>query len=477
MKTKKDLEVALGLTPKQLENKLERVFKLYDIDKILFKENEEVNSAYQFTEKSFSLLMVLINSLENYPLESTIKKMHDDDLNQKRQRSITAKELTGFNMKIIEAIDNMANIQSKADVLMSPVYEKAVLETLLLPMLEEKFSELIVATTTLDKGTMIEYTKYLIQMFDEGIYMAYLFKLDEEAAFEEELEEELGQMGHGLNPKDRELFQMDYCKRAREDRSIYNLDDKLAQMLKNDGEEQVYHKWKASPEFVSNLDNPKEEIQLEKTPPFSKELLKDIEDRVEVAKVKSQRLELMLQMRNVFFENLDEIAEANIADRKHRTARLISESEHLLEANASKYQQVKNDLALIRQGNVYAMNLENLDENRIGNRVIELLKEMVCIRTDIYYALRSIQNEQPVDTGKLILYQRLDDQLDYAHQVLQTIPNQALATTKSIQNPKFYEGVLAHYELIKKNMQDGTTANPAVTLHAFVEKLKKYAQK
>lgn len=235
MRNKRDLEDALGLTSKQLENKLERVFKLYDIEKLLFKENEEVNSAYQFTEKSFNLLIVLIKSLENYPLESTLKKMHDEDLNQKRQRSITAKELTEFNENLINAIEVMPDIQTKASILMSSVYEKTVLETVLLPMLEEKFSELIVATTTLNKGAMIEFTKYLIQMFDEGIYKAYLYKLDDEAAYKEELEEEIGSMGHGLKPEEREIIQSNYSRKMLEDRTTFTLDDKLAKMLENDG--------------------------------------------------------------------------------------------------------------------------------------------------------------------------------------------------------------------------------------------------
>lgn len=475
MKNKRDLEAALGLTSKQLENKLERVFKLYDIEKLLFKENEEVNSAYQFTEKSFNLLIVLIKSLENYPLESTLKKMHDEDLNQKRQRSITAKELTEFNENLINAIEVMPDIQTKASILMSSVYEKTVLETVLLPMLEEKFSELIVATTTLNKGAMIEFTKYLIQMFDEGIYKAYLYKLDDEAAYKEELEEEIGSMGHGLKPEEREIIQSNYSRKMLEDRTTFTLDDKLAKMLENDGQEQTYRKWKESPEFLFNLDTP-EGIKIEHTLPFPKDILEEVEKRSMDDDIERERREMLLKMPSLSLKSLDEIAEENVANSKYRMGRLLLENERILESSAFKYQQVMNDLKLIKQGKVYAMNLHDLEERYIGKRVLQLLNQIYDIRTDIYYTLCSLEREDHVDVDKVMLYKRLDDQLDYAYQILNSIPNQALATTQDIQQPEFYEELLEYYKTIKKNTQSEATANPAVALHTFVENLKKSAQ-
>lgn len=476
MKNKKDLEIALGLTSKQLENKLERVFKLYDIDKLLFKENEEVNSAYQFTEKSFNLLIVLIQSLEDYPLESTIKKMHDEDLNQKRQRAITAKELNRFNERILNAIETMPDVQTKASILMSPVYEKTVLETVLLPTLEEKFSELVVATTTLNKGAMIEFTKYLIQMFDEGIYKSYLYKLDDEAAFEEELVEEIEGMGYGLQPQEREIIQMNYSRKMLEDRNTFTLDDQLARMLEDDGQENIYREWKKSLTFVLESGF-SQELKSEKTLPLPKDILAEVEKRSTANDIEYKVKEMMLKMQSVSFENLDELAEANVVDCKYRMGRLLVENDRLLGANAFKYEQVKSDLELIKLGNVYAMDLHDLQERGIGGKVKNLINQIKYIREDIYYALYSLKSEVVVDTDKLVLYERLDDQLNYAYQIINSIPNQALATTKVMQKPEFYEGLLEHYKIIKENVQSEATVNPAVALHAFVENLKKYAQK
>lgn len=476
MRNKKDLETALRLTSKQLENKLERVFKLYDIDKLLFKENEEVNSAYQFTEKSFNLLIVLIQSLEDYPLESTPKKMHDEDLNQKRQRVITAKELTRFNEKIINAIDTMSDVQTKASILMSPVYEKTVLETVLLPMLEEKFKELIVATTTLNKGAMIEYTKYLIRMFDEGIYTAYLYKLDDEAAFEETLKEEIGSMGYGVDSEEFGIVQEYYLRKMLEDKNTFTLDEKLAMMLEEDGQEQLYWEWQARLESESVPDDLKIAV-FEKALPLPQDILSEVEERAKAKKQAKEIKETMLKISCVPFENLDELAKANVINCEYRMGRLLTENDQLLGANAFKYEQVKSDLELIKLGNVYAMDLSDLQERGIGGKVENLINQIKYIREDIYYVLCLLKSKKVVDTDKLVLYERLDNQLDYAYQLLSSIPNQALATTKDIQNPEFYEGLLEYYETIKGNVRSGTTANPAVTLHAFVEKFKKYAQK
>lgn len=190
--TLKQLAQHLSMTEKKTADRLDDIFRLYQLEKKWFKKgfSEEGNHVpYEFNETSYEIMKVLLKAIDYYPLVRSEKKIKDVNNREKIKNSMSVSQLQNYYRALIESINEIENQTLRVKIKKSPSYEKTIVEVEGLQHLSGKFSHFLAASNQISETARMQLWTKLYQEIDGLIYECYDAKIDREEQYAKKREE------------------------------------------------------------------------------------------------------------------------------------------------------------------------------------------------------------------------------------------------------------------------------------------------
>lgn len=179
------------MTEKQIADRLEDIFRLYQIDKKWFKKgfNDETitNTPFEFTNKSFEIMKVLIKSINDYPLVKSDAKIQNEKAKETKKNKLDVESLQKYYQALVDAIDSeIADQATRVQIKQSSNFEKTITEIEGARYLSDKMSHFLAASNTIPEIARMELWARLYREIDGLIYECF----DRKVALKEEYKKE-----------------------------------------------------------------------------------------------------------------------------------------------------------------------------------------------------------------------------------------------------------------------------------------------